>query len=810
MGPIYKLLGLTVGVIVHDLDDAQRRAAYAADITYGTNNEFGFDYLRDNMKYDLKDCVQRGHHFAIVDEVDSILIDEARTPLIISGPAEESTDKYYRIDKIIPKLIRDIDYTLDEKLRTATLTEEGVSKCERLLNLGNLFDPANMDIIHHVYQGLRAHTLFQRDVDYVVKDGEVVIVDEFTGRQMPGRRWSDGLHQAVEAKEAVKIERENQTLATVTFQNYFRMYKKLSGMTGTAETEAPEFDKIYKLEVVAIPTNKTLIRVEYPDVVYRTEAEKFDAAVNGIIQEDGSRAAGIRQYHESGQPVLVGSISIEKSEKIAELLKMSGIPYQVLNAKQHEREAKIIAQAGRKGAVTVSTNMAGRGTDILLGGNPEAMTRDYCLKNKLALPYAPAGSVIGAAAGAETPAQADASAQPPAAAVPADPPGGNGAASPAMVLFQQEGKIFQVPLDQWKPIYSQFAEQCRAEHDEVVAMGGLHILGTERHEARRIDNQLRGRAGRQGDPGSSRFFLSLEDDLLRIFGGERVKALMYRLGMTEGVPIESRLISKRIENAQKAVEAQNFEARKHLLEYDDVMNKQRETIYSLRRSFLEGRDQKEFVLERAEAIANSLVENYCPREQHPDQWNVTQFANELLNQFGLDLKAAGVDLPRVNHDELAGTVLDKIQARYDEKEKLFGTEMLRWLERHILLDIVDAQWKDHLLTLDHLKEGIGLRGYGQKDPLVEFKKEAFTLFEDMMDRIDTEAVRFLFLMQPARPQEEAKQIEQRQRRQQQNLQFQTGPAQAEAPKPVRSGAKVGRNDPCPCGSGKKYKKCCGA
>jgi preprotein translocase subunit SecA len=810
MGPIYKLLGLTVGVIVHDLDDAQRRAAYAADITYGTNNEFGFDYLRDNMKYDLKDCVQRGHHFAIVDEVDSILIDEARTPLIISGPAEESTDKYYRIDKIIPKLIRDIDYTLDEKLRTATLTEEGVSKCERLLNLGNLFDPANMDIIHHVYQGLRAHTLFQRDVDYVVKDGEVVIVDEFTGRQMPGRRWSDGLHQAVEAKEAVKIERENQTLATVTFQNYFRMYKKLSGMTGTAETEAPEFDKIYKLEVVAIPTNKTLIRVEYPDVVYRTEAEKFDAAVNGIIQEDGSRAAGIRQYHESGQPVLVGSISIEKSEKIAELLKMSGIPYQVLNAKQHEREAKIIAQAGRKGAVTVSTNMAGRGTDILLGGNPEAMTRDYCLKNKLALPYAPAGSVIGAAAGAETPAQADASAQPPAAAVPADPPGGNGAASPAMVLFQQEGKIFQVPLDQWKPIYSQFAEQCRAEHDEVVAMGGLHILGTERHEARRIDNQLRGRAGRQGDPGSSRFFLSLEDDLLRIFGGERVKALMYRLGMTEGVPIESRLISKRIENAQKAVEAQNFEARKHLLEYDDVMNKQRETIYSLRRSFLEGRDQKEFVLERAEAIANSLVENYCPREQHPDQWNVTQFANELLNQFGLDLKAAGVDLPRVNHDELAGTVLDKIQARYDEKEKLFGAEMLRWLERHILLDIVDAQWKDHLLTLDHLKEGIGLRGYGQKDPLVEFKKEAFTLFEDMMDRIDTEAVRFLFLMQPARPQEEAKQIEQRQRRQQQNLQFQTGPAQAEASKPVRSGAKVGRNDPCPCGSGKKYKKCHGA
>jgi preprotein translocase subunit SecA len=801
MGPIFKILGLTVGVIVHDLDDAQRRAAYAADITYGTNNEFGFDYLRDNMKYDLKDCVQRGHHFAIVDEVDSILIDEARTPLIISGPAEESTDKYYRIDKIIPKLIRDIDYTLDEKLRTATLTEEGVAKCERLLNLGNLYDPANMEIIHHVYQGLRAHTLFEKDVDYVVKDGEIVIVDEFTGRQMPGRRWSDGLHQAIEAKESVKIERENQTLATITFQNYFRMYKKLSGMTGTAETEAPEFDKIYKLEVVAIPTNKNLIRVENPDVVYRTEKEKYEAAVNGIIQEDGTRAGGIRQYRERGQPVLVGSISIEKSEKIAELLKRFNIPHQVLNAKQHEREAKVIAQAGRKGAVTVSTNMAGRGTDILLGGNPEAMTREYCLKEKLAMPYLPAGSVIGGAPGTETPAQADAA---------GTGVSGNGTASAAMVLFQQEGNIFQVPLDQWKPLYDQFAVQCKAEHDEVVAMGGLHILGTERHEARRIDNQLRGRAGRQGDPGSSRFFLSLEDDLLRIFGGEKMQAIMFRLGMTEGVPIESRLISRRIEGAQKQVEAQNFEARKHLLEYDDVMNKQRETIYSLRRSFLEGRDQKEFVLERAEAIVNELVETYCPREQHPDQWNVTQFGNEMLNQFGLDLKAAGIDVAELGHDGLADGLLEKARARYEDKETLFGTEILRWLERHILLDIVDAQWKDHLLTLDHLKEGIGLRGYGQKDPLVEFKKEAFTLFDELMNRIDTEAVRFLFLMQPAKPQDEAKQIEQRQRRQQQNLQFQAGPAQAETPKPVRSGAKVGRNEPCPCGSGKKYKKCHGA
>src|SRR5579864_4294965 len=521
MSPIYRALGLSVGVIVHDLSDVERRAAYGADITYGTNNEYGFDYLRDNMKYDLAECVQRGHQFAIVDEVDSILIDEARTPLIISGPAEESTDKYYRIDKIIPKLIQDIDYTVDEKHRTATLTEEGFTKCERLLGLNNMSDPGNIAYLHHVNQALRAHTLYKIDVDYVNKDGEIIIVDEFTGRQMPGRRWSDGLHQAVEAKEGVKIERENQTLATITFQNYFRMYKKLSGMTGTAETEAAEFGKIYNLDVVVIPTNRTLIRKEHPDVVYRTEKEKFEAVVNGILQEDNSFSNGIRHYHERGQPVLVGTISIEKSETIADILKKSGIPHQVLNAKQHERESRIVAQAGRKGAVTVATNMAGRGTDILLGGNPEFLTREYFLKNKMAMPYAAAPAVI-----------------------PADGASGNGAQAPAvpMVLFQNEGKIFQVPADQWKPIYDQFANQCKSEHDEVVALGGLHILGTERHEARRIDNQLRGRAGRQGDPGSSRFFLSLEDDLMRIFGGERIQALMYRLGMTEGVPIESKLI----------------------------------------------------------------------------------------------------------------------------------------------------------------------------------------------------------------------------------------------------------------------------
>jgi preprotein translocase subunit SecA len=780
MSPIYKTLGLSVGVITHDLDDAQRKIAYGADITYGTNNEFGFDYLRDNMKYDLADCVQRAHHFCVVDEVDSILIDEARTPLIISGPAEESTEKYYRIDKIIPKLIREIDYTVDEKHKAIALTEEGVSKCERLLGFQNLYDPENIETIHHVYQGLRAHALFKLDVDYVVKNHEVIIIDEFTGREMPGRRWSDGLHQAIEAKEGVKIERENQTLATITFQNYFRMYKKLSGMTGTAETEATEFRKIYGLEVVVIPTNKPLVRHEAADVVYRTEKEKWAAVVDGIVQEDGTRTVGIRQLWESGQPVLVGSVSIEKSEKIDALLKRAGIPHQVLNAKAHEREAKVIAQAGRKHAVTVATNMAGRGTDILLGGNPEFLTREICLKNKLATPYAAAGPLVG-----------------------------DDSETAANVIFQHEGRVYQVPIEQWKPIYDKFAEECRAEHDEVVAMGGLHVLGTERHEARRIDNQLRGRAGRQGDPGSSRFFLSLEDDLLRVFGGERIKALMWRLGMKDGIPIESRLISKRIENAQKAVEAQNFEARKHLLEYDDVMNKQRETIYDIRRSILEGKDQKDYVLSVAEDIAGELVELHCPSNEHPAQWNLGQLSNEVLNQYGVELKTLVPNPEDSGHNELSGSLADGVKARYEEREKVFGPEMMRWLERHIILDIVDGQWKDHLLTLDHLKEGIGLRGYGQKDPLVEFKKEAFILFEDMMNRIDTEIVRLLYLMQPAKPEQEAERIERRQRRAQQELQYSAGAAQEEAPRPVRTGVKIGRNDPCPCGSGKKYKKCCG-
>src|SRR5450432_4134444 len=856
MGRLYKSLGLQVGVIVHDLDDQERKDAYAADITYGTNNEFGFDYLRDNMKFRLEDCTQRVHNFAIVDEVDSILIDEARTPLIISGASEESTDKYYKVNRIIPKLekgeeidtqpgepkIMTGDYVVDEKHRNVTVSDEGWEKVEKLLGIGNVADPENWALKHHVETAVKAHALYKKDVEYVVKDGEVIIVDEFTGRQMPGRRWSDGLHQAVEAKENVKIENDNQTLASISFQNYFRMYKKLSGMTGTAETEAAEFAKIYNLDVVVIPTNRSLIRREYPDVVYSTEKEKFEAVVNGILQEDNSLANGIRQFHERGQPVLVGTISIEKSEAIADILKKSGIPHQVLNAKQHERESRVVAQAGRKGAVTVATNMAGRGTDILLGGNPESMTREHFLKNKMAIPYASVPAVIAADGSAGE------------AAEPTIP----------MVLFQHEGKIFQVPKNQWEPIYQQFADQCKAEHDEVVSLGGLHILGTERHEARRIDNQLRGRAGRQGDPGASRFFLSLEDDLLRIFGGEKVKAMMHWLGMTEGVPIESKMISGRIENAQKSVEAQNFDARKHLLEYDDVMNKQRETIYAIRRSALEGKDQRDYVMGVAEDVARELADRYCGREVHPGQWNTTQFLAEVNSQFGIDAKAADADPATLNHDQLSDALAEAVEKRYEKKEKQFSPDLLRWLERRIILDVVDSQWKDHLLSLDHLKEGIGLRGYGQKDPLVEFKKEAFVLFEDMMARIDNETVRYLFHIQvqqaerppdemqlhpeaqqlqaqhppaaasqhvgpraaianaaarageagsagaaPQRLPEVARQIERRQQRHQQDLQYQSGGAAAEAPKPVRAGAKVGRNDPCPCGSGKKYKKCHG-
>ena len=814
MGRIYKFLGLSVGVIVHDLDDRERHEAYHSDVTYGTNNEFGFDYLRDNMKFRLEDCVQREHQFAIVDEVDSILVDEARTPLIISGPSEESTDKYYKVNRIIPKLIRGEviegkepgekyttgDYTVEEKNRTVALTEEGVLKCEKLLGVGNLYDPANMEWNHHVQQGLKAHVMFHRDKDYVVKDDQVVIVDEFTGRLMPGRRWSDGLHQAVEAKENVKIERENQTLATITFQNYFRMYKKLAGMTGTAETEAAEFQKIYNLDVVVIPTNRNLIRVENQDVVYRTEEEKFRNA-----------ATDIKERFEKGQPVLVGTISVEKSERLAGILKRMGVRHEVLNAKHHEREATIVAQAGRKGAVTVSTNMAGRGTDILLGGNPEFMAKEACLKQKLAELLPPEQeSFLG---------------------------------DHQFHYFHHLGQFYRVAREAWETLYQGFKAETDREHDEVVAAGGLHIVGTERHESRRIDNQLRGRAGRQGDPGSSRFFLSLQDDLLRIFGGERMQNLMLRLGMEENVPIESRLITKRIAAAQKAVEAQNFAARKHILEYDDVMNKQRQYVYRMRRQLLEGVDQKEHVQEMVRGIVSSFVEARCPERAHASTYELAGLQSDVLSAFGhkLDLK----ELAGMTAAEIHASICEQLARKYEEKEQLLGPEVMRATECMLMLHVIDGQWKDHLLSMDHLKEGIGLRGYGQKDPLVEYKKESFQIFQDMMDRIEDEAIRWLFFLRPEEgerpvmpyaeedeyPEEEAetanvaaveqraaaqstmldftRNIQRKKERELADLQF-VGGDSSSTQAPVVKGRKVGRNDLCTCGSGKKYKKCCGA
>ncbi len=817
MGRLYKSLGLQVGVIVHDLDDEERKEAYNADITYGTNNEFGFDYLRDNMKFRIEDCVQRVHHYAIVDEVDSILIDEARTPLIISGPSEESTDKYYKVNRIIPKLVRGEviegrepgekyttgDYTIDEKHKAAALTEEGVLKVEKLLNLSNLYDPQNIEFNHHVQQALRAHVLYQLDRDYVVKDGdegpEVIIVDEFTGRLMPGRRWSDGLHQAVEAKEGVKIQRENQTLATITFQNYFRMYKKLSGMTGTAETEAAEFQKIYNLDVVVIPTNRPLIRKENPDVVYRTEEEKFRNA-----------AKEIKEFNAKGQPVLVGTISVEKSEKLSGILKRIGVRHEVLNAKNHEREASIVAQAGRKNMVTVSTNMAGRGTDILLGGNPEFMTKDECLKQKIAERLAPEDMKYVA--------DAD------------------------FYYFSHHDQFYRVTLDKWNEIYAGFKTQTDKEHDEVTGLGGLHIVATERHDSRRIDNQLRGRAGRQGDPGSSRFFLSLQDDLLRIFGGERMQNLMLRLGMEEDVPIESKLITKRIAKAQEAVEVQNFEARKHLLEYDDVNNKQRQAVYGLRRQLLEGLDQKERIMEMVQGIVEQFADMRCPENAHPDTWDLATLRNDVLSQFGTKVDIQ--EFANLTRTEITDSISDRLRQKYQEKEDLVGADIMRQTERIVMLQVIDNQWKDHLLSMDELKQGIGNRAYGQKDPLVEYKKESYELFTAMMDRIEDETVRYLFFLQvsagasPALPfpedeeEEEEAEAERPDATEQQRIaakntmedftrniqrkkerelaELQLGGDDSGGPKQVVAGQKVGRNDPCPCGSGKKYKKCHGA
>jgi preprotein translocase subunit SecA len=747
MGKIYRALGLQVGCIQHPLTDEERKAAYAADITYGTNNELGFDYLRDNMKYRREDCVQRKHHYAIVDEVDSILIDEARTPLIISGPSEESTDKYYKVDRIVPKLRRDIDFQVDEKARTVSLTEEGVEKTEKLLAVGNLYEPQNMDWVHHTYQALKAHILFKRDVDYMVKDHEVVIVDEFTGRLMPGRRYSDGLHQALEAKENVKIERENQTLATVTFQNYFRMYEKLAGMTGTAETEAEEFYKIYKLEVNVIPTNRTLIRTEYPDIIYRTEREKYTA----VVEE-------IKELYEKGEPVLVGTISIEKSEKLATLLKRQGISHVVLNAKYHAKEAEIVAQAGRKKAVTIATNMAGRGTDILLGGNPEFLA--------------------------------------------------------LQALREKNKDPNTVEKEEYDRLLKHCSGICAKEHDEVVALGGLHIIGTERHESRRIDNQLRGRSGRQGDPGSSRFYLSLEDDLMRIFASDRISGMMQSLGMEEGVPIESKLITRQIERAQKQVESRNFEIRKHLLEYDDVMNKQREAIYSIRRELLEGAEQRDYIVQLANDIMEDLVDQYTPKEKSSESWDFDSLQVNVRNQFGLDVHQLNIDAGTVTNPELTEVLTDTISKYYENKEQRLGVEYMRYQERLIMLQVLDMQWKDHLWALDHLKEGIGLRGYGQRDPLIEYKKESFDMFEALRARIEEETIRFLFLFEPISQREhdalEKEREEMRRKAQkEQDLVFTAGDNAPVAAKKHVS-AKVGRNDPCPCGSGKKYKKCCGS
>ncbi|HEY4380830.1 MAG TPA: preprotein translocase subunit SecA [Acidobacteriaceae bacterium] len=849
MGKIYGFLGLSVGVIVHDLSDEQRREAYGSDITYGTNNEFGFDYLRDNMKFDLKDMVQRGHYFCIVDEVDSILIDEARTPLIISGPTDQTTDKYARVNLIIPNLeegemIENFDaqsktwtgdFVVDEKARAITVTDDGWEKIEKLLGIGNIADPENWDLKHHVEVAIKAHHLYKRDVEYVVKEGEVIIVDEFTGRLMPGRRWSDGLHQAVEAKEGVAIRKEDQTLATITFQNYFRMYKKLSGMTGTAETEAAEFEKIYNLDIVVIPTNRKMLRIENADVVYRTAKEKYFAVADEITR-----------LHEIKQPVLVGTTSIEKSELLSEILKRKGVRHVVLNAKFHEKEAEIVAQAGRLGMVTIATNMAGRGTDILLGGNSEFMARQDLVKKTGA-------RAVSAAEGAIAPT-----------------------AGPGMRRFYYASQEFETTQEAWDAAIAAHLATAEKEHQAVVAAGGLHILGTERHESRRVDNQLRGRAGRQGDPGSSRFFLSLEDDLMRIFAREWVSTLLQRLGMEEGVPIESKMISKRIEAAQKAVETQNFESRKHVLEYDDVMNKQREAVYGLRRQLMEGVDQKQLITEDyVSTILSNILDEHAPEKAHADEWKLEPMFSQVFDTFGAKLGEGpnAIDASALNRHELGEAIFEKIRARYDVKEEILGAPAMRYHERIVMLSVLDGLWKDHLLAMDHLKEGIGLRGYAQQDPLVAYKKESFEMFEAMMLQFQQDTARHLFRMQiigpDGNPIETADQVPQRpaaapqtlssgqpqrtasgqaslpmdmgggqaaehtpvpiptrapsttidelerefQRKKKRELEMARQAGSGEATNgggPRTTGEKVGRNDLCPCGSGKKFKKCHGA
>ncbi len=822
MGRVHRFLGLEVGCVLHGLTDAQRQAAYGADITYGQNNEFGFDYLRDNMKFRLSQYVQRELNYAIVDEVDSILIDEARTPLIISGPSDEATDLYYKIDKVIPGLEQDTDYPIDEKARSVMLTDEGIEKLERRLAIPNLYDPAEIETLHHIEQALRAHTLYRRDKDYVVKDGEVQIVDEFTGRLMPGRRWSDGLHQAIEAKEGVKIEAENQTLATISFQNYFRMYTKLSGMTGTADTEAPEFASTYNLDVVVIPTNRPILRKDEEDVVYKTEREKFGAVADRIAE-----------LNQKGQPVLVGTVSIAKSEALSALLKKRGVKHEVLNAKQHEREANIVAQAGSKGAVTIATNMAGRGTDIILGGNAEARATQE-------LGPAPMRLM-------------------------------NEDGTPGETVEEFEARVAAYDARRIE-LTKKFEEEVKREREEVKAAGGLFIIGTERHESRRIDNQLRGRAGRQGDPGGSRFFLSLEDDLMRIFASDRISRIMETLGMKEGEQIEHKWLTRSIESAQKRVEGHHFDGRKNVLEYDDVMNQQRKTIYRLRREVLASGadrplvefdedpktkkktriekvftwdDQKERMLDVFEDVIVNIVDTHVPEKGDAD---IEAMADAVREQFGLELQVE----PGTSRESIEEKLFDLVEEAWKAKEENLGLDtdgvpVLRKFEQWLSLQAIDSLWKDHLLRMDHLRQGIGLRGYAQKDPKVEYKKEGFTYFEQMIYRIKEQVSRELFRIQVVSREERERQeaaaraaaeLERKiaeQRRRQRTVEThadaptvnagagtQPTPTQQEAASAaaaaaavgtqpvVREGPKVGRNDPCPCGSGKKYKKCHGA
>ncbi|PIU00336.1 MAG: preprotein translocase subunit SecA [Bdellovibrionales bacterium CG10_big_fil_rev_8_21_14_0_10_45_34] len=799
MGRLYKWLGLSVGIIVHELNDRQRKESYGSDITYGTNNEFGFDYLRDNMKFDLKDYVQRPHNYAIVDECDSILIDEARTPLIISGPAEESTDKYYVVDRIIPHLKRDVDFVMEEKTKTASLTDDGNTKVEKLLGIENLYDPQHIELLHHVYQGLKAHYLYKRDVEYMVRGDEIVIVDEFTGRLMPGRRWSDGLHQAIEAKEGVKVKSENQTLATITFQNYFRMYKKLSGMTGTADTEAVEFKKIYSLDVTVIPTNKPMKRIDADDAIYLTEKAKFRA-----IAED------VTERNKNGQPVLVGTVSIEKSESLSQFLTQAGVRHNVLNAKHHEREADFVAQAGRLGAVTIATNMAGRGTDIILGGNAEFLTKAYNLE-------------------------------------------------PDQPEYEQKLKELQ--------------KQCEHEREKVVEAGGLYIVGTERHESRRIDNQLRGRSGRQGDPGESRFYLSLEDNLMRIFNGERMKRIMDTLNVDENEPITARMVTRAIESAQRRVEGHNFDIRKHLLEYDDVMNKQRSAIYGLRREVLEGKTIDNIFKEFLGELTSDALDIHASDRLKKSEWDLEGLCTSIEKQFAVGFKLekqivdgletvasvhirgpqfeANIKWEDLNPQSLSDGLQKAIQSVMEYQKEKLGA-FFPQLARMILLQTIDVRWKDHLLQIDRLKEGINLRAYAQKDPLIEYKREAFEAFVSMDKSVKSEFIEKVIKVELVqRPESESagssvddamieREIEELEssliskspkkmnyqheevavfqdspsspRRPSQGEVMSAGPDGGGGPseEPIRSGPKVGRNDPCPCGSGKKYKKCHGA